>query len=86
MRKIIMAEQVVSFLRTLPPDAKHALRLAISGLADGDRGTKALGINLEGYRRVAVGKYRVLYLSRHDCVECVHAGMRKEIYKEFKAG
>jgi len=37
-----------------------------------------------GYRRLADGKYRVIYLSFADKVECLHAGRRKTVYEEFK--
>ena len=84
MRKISISEQVERFLRTLAPVPKHAVRLAISRLAYGDDGTKALGGELAGYRRVTWGKYRVVYLSNANSVECIHAGVRKTVYKEFK--
>jgi mRNA interferase RelE/StbE len=79
-----MSEQVDAFLRQLPPGPKHTVRLAISRLAHGDAGIKALKEELAGFRRVAVGKYRVVYLSLTEQVECVHAGVRKTVYKEFK--
>ena len=72
-------------MRTLAPVPKHALRLAISRLAQGDAGTKALKDEFAGYRRLAEGKYRVIYLSFPDKVECLHAGRRKTVYEEFKA-
>jgi len=86
MRRISISVQVEDFLRTLAPAPKHALRLAISRLAQDDAGTKALKDEFAGYRRLAVGKYRVIYLSFADKVECLHAGRRKTVYEEFKAG
>ncbi|MDR0902369.1 MAG: hypothetical protein LBM92_06335 [Opitutaceae bacterium] len=83
MRKIGMSGQVERFLRTLPPEPRHRVRLAISRLARDDTGTKALKDELAGYRRIAVGKYRVIYLPYADGVECVYAGPRKTIYKDF---
>ena len=70
-------------MRRLPPGPKHALRLAISRLAHGDAGTKALKDELAGFRRLAEGKHRVIYLSLADRVECVYAGARKTVDKEF---
>ena len=84
MRKISISVQVGDFLRRLAPVPRHALRLAISRLAQGDAGTKALKDEFAGYRRMAEGKYRVIYLSFADRVECLHAGRRKTIYEEFK--
>ena len=84
MRKINISEQVEDFLRSLPPEPKHAVRLAISRLAEGDDGTKALRDELAGYRRIAVGKYRVIYLSYATSAECVQAGIRKTIYEQFE--
>lgn len=84
MRKISISGQVEEFLRTLPPEPKHAMRLAIARLAQGDGNTKALKEELDGYRRISEGKYRVIYLSYADRVECIYAGVRKTVYKEFK--
>ena len=84
MRKVSISTQVEDFLRDLPPEPKHAVRLAIAGLAEGDANTRALRDELTGYRRLAVGKYRVIYEEVAGGVDCVHAGTRKTVYQEFR--
>lgn len=84
MRRISISEQVDGFLRTLAPGPKHAIRLAISKLAQGDAGAKALKNELAGFHRLAVGKYRVVYISKKDSAECFYAGERKTIYEKLK--
>ena len=53
--------EVLDYLRSLPPKPRHALRLAIKGLAREQGDIKALTEELEGFHRLRVASYRILF-------------------------
>lgn len=86
---VVWSEQVESFVMACSPEPKRSLRLAIRGLAD-DRGdTKPLTDALQGYFRLRVGPYRVIYreefTSGQRVLKCLFAERRNVIYELFSA-
>ncbi len=80
--KVELAEQVVDFVRRLPPDPKRRLRLALRDLARGRGDIKRLEGPLDGYCRLRVGGYRVVFAyGERDTVQCVFAEQRSIIYE-----
>lgn len=56
------SDQVSTTLRKLSPDARRAIRQALDDLDAGKkRDTKLLKHPLEGFSRLRVGRYRVIY-------------------------
>lgn len=80
--KVELAEQVVAFVRRLPPEPKRRLRLALRDLARGRGDIKRLEGPLDGYCRLRVGGYRIVfaYGKRHT-VQCVFAEERSIVYE-----
>jgi mRNA interferase RelE/StbE len=75
--------QVAEFLRSLAPEPRHQLRLAIRSLAAGRGDVKALEGELAGYWRLRVGSYRVILWRSATVIECVFAERRSIIYEIF---
>ncbi len=75
--------QVSEFLRTLAPDPRRRLRLAIRSLAQGRGDIKSLEGDLGGYWRLRVGSYRVIFWQSTTAIECVYAERGSIIYEIF---
>ena len=59
--KIDVTEQVREFIRTCPPEPRRWLRDALRKLADEKGDIKALDRELEGYHRLRVRSYRIIF-------------------------
>jgi mRNA-degrading endonuclease RelE of RelBE toxin-antitoxin system len=80
--KVELAEQVVDFIRRLPPEPKRRLGLALRGLARGRGDLKHLEGPLEGYCRLRVGGYRIVFsYGERDTIQCVFAEQRSVLYE-----
>lgn len=77
------SQQVADFVRSLPPEPRRQLRLAIRALASGGGDVKALEGDLAGYWRLRVGGYRVIFSRSATIIECIHAQRRSIIYEIF---
>ena len=82
-------QEVLDYLRKLPPQPRHALRHAIKGLAKERGDIKSLVDELEGFHRLRVGSHRVIFeysmIKRVRTITCVFAGPRKWIYEVFQS-
>jgi mRNA-degrading endonuclease RelE of RelBE toxin-antitoxin system len=89
MIAVRVREEVLDYLRKLPPEPRHALRLAIKGLADEQGDIRALTDDLEGFCRLRVGSYRVIFeyemIGGKKTVTCVFAGARRWVYEAFQS-
>ena len=85
--KIELAEQVREFIRTCPPEPRRWLRDAVRKLAEEKGDIKALDGQLEGYHRLRVRSYRIIY--RYDLrkneriIRCDSAEHRSVVYETF---
>ena len=79
---VLLAEQVVDFVRRLPPEPKQRLRRALRGLATGRGDIKPLEAPLQGYCRLRVGGYRVVFAyGKRGTIECIFAEQRSIVYE-----
>ena len=89
MIAVRVTEEVLDYLRKLPPQPRHALRVAIKALANERGDIKSLVEELEGFHRLRVGSHRVIFeyemLHGERTVTCVFAGPRKWIYEVFQS-
>ncbi len=81
--KVTVAEQVRAYQRTLPPEARRAMKAAVLALPAGD--TKPLNDELEGLHRLRVGNHRVIYRHRGGRIECFLAAPRAIVYEYLAA-
>jgi mRNA-degrading endonuclease RelE of RelBE toxin-antitoxin system len=88
MIRIRIQEEVLDYLRSLPPQPRHALKLAIKKLSEEQGNIKSLTDDLEGFHRLRVGSYRVIFeyslINGERVITCVYAGARKWIYEVFQ--
>ncbi len=85
--KVRVEEQVEAFVKSLAPDPRKRLRLAIKGLADGRGDIKSLEGNLVDFCRLRVAGYRVIFKERAErglrVIDCVYAERRALVYEIF---
>lgn len=85
--KIEFEEQVLNFTASLAPEPRRALREALRKLAQEKGDIRALEGELDGFYRLRVGRYRVIF-SYHSTrrtrkIRCVFAEHRTLIYEVF---
>jgi len=89
MIPVRIQDEVFDFLRKLPPQPRHALRVAIKELTRESGDIKALSDELDGFFRLRVGSYRVIFeyeiIAGRRTITCVFAGPRKWIYEVFQS-
>ncbi len=87
MIAVRVTEEVLDHLRKLPPQPRHALRVAIKALAKERGDIRSLVEELEGFHRLRVGSHRVIFeyemIHGARTITCVFAGPRKWIYEVF---
>jgi len=85
--EIRVESQVEAFVKSLAPDPRRRLRLAIKGLANGRGDIKSLEGNLVGYGRLSVSGYRVIFKERSErgtrIIDCLFAERRALVYEIF---
>jgi len=84
--KVELAAQVVAFYETLGMSYRRAVKRALKQLAAGKGDTHPLHETLEGYHRLRVGPYRIIY--RHEAprrILCDYMEARSIIYELFEA-
>jgi mRNA interferase RelE/StbE len=82
-------EEVLDYLRKLPPEPRHALRSAIKDLAKECGDIRALTDDLEGFCRLRIGRYRIVFeyemIGGKRTATCVFAGARRWVYEAFQS-
>jgi len=89
MIEVKVQEEVLDFLRTLPPEPKKALREGIRNLSHEAGDILPLTDKLEGYHRLRVGRYRVIFRyqieGQRRRIVCVCAAPRNWVYEVFQS-
>ena len=77
-------QQVLDFIRALPPQPRLAMRRALKKLATGQGDVRALQEELSGFYRLRVLSYRVIFY-RPDArtLRCVFAESRNVVYAMY---
>ena len=84
--KVELAAQVVAFYETLGMNYRRAVKHALKQLAAGKGDIHPLHDALEGYHRLRVGPYRIIYL--HEAprrILCDYMEARSIVYELFEA-
>jgi mRNA-degrading endonuclease RelE of RelBE toxin-antitoxin system len=85
--KIRVEAQVEAFVKSLAPEPRRRLRMAIKRLAEGRGDIKALEGKLAGYSRLSVPGYRVIFKEHAErgtrIIDCVFAERRALVYEIF---
>jgi len=89
MIRVRIQGEVLDYLRRLAPKPRHAVRLAIKGLAREKGDIRTLTDELEGFHRLRVGSHRVLFeyeiIDGQRVITCLYAGPRKWIQEVFQS-
>ena len=83
MRRLRLLPEVVEAIRSLPPGVKTKVRAAIDEIREDSRAGKDLEEELEGYRSLRVGGWRVLFREIPEGAEVVALGPRETIYLDM---
>jgi mRNA-degrading endonuclease RelE of RelBE toxin-antitoxin system len=85
--RVRVSSQVVEFVKALAPEPRRRLTRAIKGLSDDEGDRKNLEGKLEGYARLRVTGYRVIYKALSEkgerILDCVFAENRAVVYELF---
>lgn len=83
--KISASDQVAEWLGSLAPEPKRRIRAALRGLEDWQEDIKALQGELEGFYRLRVGGYRIVYrVSGGQIIQLEYADTRDVVYEAFR--
>ena len=89
MIPVRVTDEVMEYLRKLPPQPRHALRRAIKALANEQGEIRPLTEELEGFHRLRVGSHRVIFeyetIRSKRMITCVFAAPRRWIYEVFQS-
>jgi mRNA-degrading endonuclease RelE of RelBE toxin-antitoxin system len=86
--RVELSEQVVTFFRSQAPEPRRKLRLALRKLASECGDIKVLEGPLQGFHRLRVGTYRIVfaYARQADsttCIRCLFAERHDTVYAVF---
>jgi mRNA-degrading endonuclease RelE of RelBE toxin-antitoxin system len=86
--RVELASQVVDFVRSLAPAPRKKLRSALHDLEHDKGDIKPLTNELQGFYRLRVGAYRVIFrkvvINGTPVIRCDFAENRSVIYQRFK--
>ena len=83
--RISASEQVAGWLRGLPPEPKRRVRTALRGLEKWRGDIKALQGELDGFYRLRVGGYRIVYrMMSGQAIQLEYADTRDVVYETFR--
>ena len=78
--------QIKDFVVSLGMEHRRAIKRAIQQLASEQGDIKALGDDLEGFYRLRVGPFRVIFRYREGkVIECVYVNRRALVYEVFES-
>ena len=82
-----LEQQVVDFVRSLPPEPRRALRRGMKSLEKEEGDIRALEGELDGFYRLRVLRYRIIFFyhtrSENRTIRCVYAAPRGLVYEVF---
>jgi len=85
--KVRVSEQIETFVKSLAPDPRKRLRMAIKGLAENRGDIRPLEGPLASYGRLRVAGYRVIFKERAErgvrIIDCIFAERRALVYEIF---
>jgi mRNA interferase RelE/StbE len=81
-RGVRLPRDVEAVIRSLHPDLKRRVRVALDLLCADPESGKALKGELEGWRSLRVGRMRVVYRESRRQIEVAAIGPRAAIYLE----
>ncbi len=84
-RRLRVPDEIRDAIGLLPPDTKRKVRAALAAILDEPTIGDPLRDRLIGYRRMRIGRWRVVYRERARIVEVLAMGPRATVYEELLA-
>jgi len=85
--KIEVSPQVAEFIRTLAPEPRKRIRAALRELAKDKGDIIELEAPLEGFNRLRIGNYRIIFhyavVRKKTIIRCDFIERRKLVYELF---
>jgi mRNA interferase RelE/StbE len=82
---ILASDQVAGWLCGLPPESKRRVRAALRALERRQGDIKPLRGELEGFYRLRIGGYRIVYhMISRSLVRLEYADIRDVVYEAFR--
>ena len=85
--KVEIEQQVLDFVGSLAPEPRRLIRETLRRLEKEKGDIRALEGELEGFYRLRVGRYRIIFYYRRERrtrqIRCVYAAHRTLIYEVF---
>jgi mRNA interferase RelE/StbE len=82
--KVEVSKQVIDFIRRQAPEPRRILRQALKELARDKGDIRPLEGPLDGYCRLRVNAYRIIFCySKRGSIQCIFAERRSIIYEVF---
>lgn len=89
MIRVRLQDEVLAALKNLPPQPRHAIRLAIKGLTEERGDIRGLTDRLASFCRLRIGSYRVIVkyetIDGQRTATCVFLGHRNWVYEVFES-
>ena len=83
--KVLIDPQVAAYAAKLHPEHRRAIKAALKDLAYGRGDIKALKDSLEGFFRLRVGGYRIVYRTDDaGVIQCLFLEDRSAVYETFQ--
>ena len=83
--RISASEQAAEWLASLPPEPKRRVRAALKGLETWQGDIKPLRGEFEGFYRLRVGGYRIVYrVTSGQVIQLEYADTRDAVYETFR--
>ena len=85
--KVELEQQVVDFIRLLPPEPRRTVRRSLKNLEQEKGDIRALESELEGFYRLRIDRYRIIFFyhvrTKSRTIRCVYAAPRTIVYEVF---
>lgn len=89
MIEVRLEDQVVDYLRKCSPQPRRAIRGGLRALQHEKGDIKALTGELEGFYRLRIGKFRLIFWYQtkgtHRWIECLYIAERSWVYEVFQS-
>lgn len=85
MRDVRISDQVRNYIRALPPVPKKRLRAGLRELADLEGDIKDLERQLDGYCRLRVHQFRIIFKVHPEHIDCIFIERRNIVHEVFQA-
>jgi len=83
--KVVISEEARTAIRALHPEIRKQIQIAIDELRRNPYLGKVLGLELLGYRSLAISRYRIIHKIEGNTLTINHLGHRSGVYDEFSS-